>query len=161
MGGHQEWSSFETVSFVSVQVLSAGADGLVKLWDARTSECVNTFDEHEDRIWAMAAAGSEDQHMASASADGKLVVWQDCTQAELDTAADQLQQTAAQQQLLSNAIKVGCSLLTTALLLCASMDSTSSGLSKSTHTGSLGASFGQLCTGCLLPSVLLARASLP
>lgn len=89
-----------------MQVLSAGADGLVKLWNARTSECMNTFDEHEDRIWAIAAAGRDDQHVASASADGKLVVWQDCTQAESDAAADQLQQLAAQQQLLSNAIKV-------------------------------------------------------
>ncbi len=67
---------------------------------------MNTFDEHEDRIWALAAAGKQDQHMASASADGKLVVWQDHTQAESDAAADQLQQTAAQQQQLSNAIKV-------------------------------------------------------
>ncbi len=60
----------------------------------------------KDRIWALAAAGKQDQHMASASADGKLVVWQDHTQAESDAAADQLQQTAAQQQQLSNAIKV-------------------------------------------------------
>ena len=91
---------------MALQILSAGADGLVKLWNARTSECMNTFDEHEDRIWALAAAGKQDQHMASASADGKLVVWQDHTQAESDAAADQLQQTAAQQQQLSNAIKV-------------------------------------------------------
>ena len=106
---------------MGVQVLSAGADGLVKLWNARTSECVNTFDEHEDRIWAVAAAGSEDQHMASASAEGKLVVWQDCTQAESDAAADQLQRTAAQQQLLSNAIKVSSALLSPALPVFASI----------------------------------------
>ena len=89
-----------------MQIISAGADGLVKLWNTRTSECMNTFDEHEDRIWALAAAGRQDQYLASASADGKLIVWQDCTQAEVDTAAEQQQQTAAQQQQLSNALKV-------------------------------------------------------
>lgn len=90
-----------------MQILSAGADGLVKLWSTRTSECINTFDEHEDRIWALAAAGKQDQHLASASADGKLVLWQDCTQADSEAAAVKLQETAAQSQQLSNAIKVG------------------------------------------------------
>ena len=31
-------------------MLSSGADGLLKLWSVRTTECVNTFDEHEDRV---------------------------------------------------------------------------------------------------------------
>lgn len=30
--------------------MSSGADGLLKLWSVRTTECVNTFDEHEDRV---------------------------------------------------------------------------------------------------------------
>ncbi|KAG5188335.1 hypothetical protein JKP88DRAFT_267609 [Tribonema minus] len=42
--------------FVSggAQLLSGGADGLVKLWTIRTSECEGTFDRHNDRAWAMA-----------------------------------------------------------------------------------------------------------
>lgn len=46
------------LSFVSAgtQLLSTGSDGLLKLWSVKTSECLNTFDEHEDKVWALAAA---------------------------------------------------------------------------------------------------------
>jgi WD40 repeat protein len=27
-----------------------GADGLVKLWTIKSSECVNTFDHHDDKV---------------------------------------------------------------------------------------------------------------
>ena len=37
------------------QVVSAGADGLVKLWGVRTSECTATFDEHEGKVGARRA----------------------------------------------------------------------------------------------------------
>jgi WD40 repeat protein len=36
--------------FGRAQVVSAGADGLVKLWGVRTSECTATFDEHEGKV---------------------------------------------------------------------------------------------------------------
>jgi hypothetical protein len=29
---------------------AAGADGLVKLWTIRTNECINTFDDHTDKV---------------------------------------------------------------------------------------------------------------
>lgn len=45
-----------------LQVVSAGADGLVKLWSVRTSECTATFDEHEGKVWALAAAGLQSLH---------------------------------------------------------------------------------------------------
>ena len=32
------------------QVVSAAADGLVKVWDSRTEECVATLDGHEDKV---------------------------------------------------------------------------------------------------------------
>ena len=32
------------------QVVSASADGLVKVWDSRTEECVATLDGHEDKV---------------------------------------------------------------------------------------------------------------
>ena len=34
----------------AVQLLSSGADGLVKLWSVRTTECLNTFDGHDDKV---------------------------------------------------------------------------------------------------------------
>lgn len=35
------------------QILSGGADGLVKLWNVASGECVNTFDQHEDKVRAL------------------------------------------------------------------------------------------------------------
>lgn len=37
---------------LAVQVLSGGADGLLKMWNVASGECVNTFDEHEDKVTA-------------------------------------------------------------------------------------------------------------
>ena len=31
-------------------MVSTGADGLVKLWGVRTSECTATFDEHDGKV---------------------------------------------------------------------------------------------------------------
>lgn len=40
------------LSFLSAgtQLLSSGADGLLKLWSVRTAECTATFDAHEDKV---------------------------------------------------------------------------------------------------------------
>lgn len=51
-------------------MLSAGADGLVKLWSLRTGECVNTFDEHEGKIWAMSSGGKAEALLVSGGAQG-------------------------------------------------------------------------------------------
>ncbi len=48
-----------------LQVLSSGADGLVKLWSCRTGECANTFDEHAGKIWALATAGEGEKMIAT------------------------------------------------------------------------------------------------
>jgi U3 small nucleolar RNA-associated protein 13 len=32
------------------QLVSAAADGLVKVWDSRTEECITTLDGHEDKV---------------------------------------------------------------------------------------------------------------
>lgn len=37
-----------------VQLLSVSSDGLMKLWTMRSQECEATFDEHNDRVWALA-----------------------------------------------------------------------------------------------------------
>ena len=41
-------------TYNSMQVISGSADGLVRLWDVRSGECVRTFDKHTDKIWALA-----------------------------------------------------------------------------------------------------------
>lgn len=64
-----------------MQLLSSGADGLVKLWTIRTNECVSTFDEHEDRVWAL-TTDEEDKYMVTGGGDSKIVIWQDVTEQE-------------------------------------------------------------------------------
>lgn len=58
------------------QLISAASDGLVKLWNISNNECVNTFDEHDDKIWAFCMSKDEKKFVTGA-ADGKLVVWKD------------------------------------------------------------------------------------
>jgi len=50
--GHD--SSVLRAEFISqgMQLVTAGADGLLKLWSIKTSECTATFDDHDGRIWA-------------------------------------------------------------------------------------------------------------
>jgi WD40 repeat protein len=50
-------------------VLSAGADGLVKLWSLRTGECVNTFDEHTGKIWAMTSGGKTESMLVTGTCE--------------------------------------------------------------------------------------------
>ena len=35
-----------------LELLSAGGDGLIKLWNISKGTCVNTFEKHEGIIWA-------------------------------------------------------------------------------------------------------------
>lgn len=52
------------------QLVSSGADGLLKLWSTSDGEAVNTFDGHEDKVWALAVRppGSVAEPKASATA---------------------------------------------------------------------------------------------
>jgi U3 small nucleolar RNA-associated protein 13 len=52
--GHD--SSVLRAEFISqgMQLITAGADGLLKLWNIKTSECMTTLDDHDGRIWALA-----------------------------------------------------------------------------------------------------------
>jgi U3 small nucleolar RNA-associated protein 13 len=52
-----------------MQVLSGSADGLVRLWNVGTGECVATFDEHQDKVWALAVPSEANiKALASAAA---------------------------------------------------------------------------------------------
>ncbi len=30
--------------------ISSGSDGLIKIWNVKTNECINTMDEHVDKV---------------------------------------------------------------------------------------------------------------
>lgn len=51
-------ASVLSVTFVSAgaQLVSGGADGLLKLWTLRSDECEATLDAHTDKVWALTTA---------------------------------------------------------------------------------------------------------
>lgn len=112
-----------------VQVASAAGDGLVKVWDAQSSECAATLDNHIDRVWALAvkpapvlAAGEqsakhadiiEDEEssgqtssveLVSGSADSTLTFWHDTTATTAQRATTQATARIEQDQQLQNHI---------------------------------------------------------
>ena len=95
-----------------------GADGLVRLWDVRSGECVGTFDEHADRVWALAVAREEEgeegvqggeaassllpekAYFFSGGSDSRLLLWRDDTlQQEQERVQEQELTILAEQQL--------------------------------------------------------------
>lgn len=46
------------MAFVSsgAQLVSGGADGLLKIWTVRSDECEATLDAHTDKVWALTTA---------------------------------------------------------------------------------------------------------
>lgn len=90
----------------AVQVVSAGADGLVKLWGVRSSECTATFDEHDGKVWALTVAGEQDAVLATGGADARVNIWRDCTAEDEAAAVTTRTQAVVKAQELSNALKV-------------------------------------------------------
>lgn len=64
------------------QLLSCGADGLIKLWDYKQGEIIKSLDNHDQRIWAMDLK-NDGEYFTTADADGKLSFWTDNTEEEV------------------------------------------------------------------------------
>lgn len=98
-----------------MQVLSCGGDALVKLWDVHSAECINTFDEHEDRIWTLKTSGADEGRMITGGSDSILTVWKNTTIEDEEIEASKLVEETVKEQELSNALEVqiwcntGCS----------------------------------------------------
>ncbi|EME39592.1 hypothetical protein DOTSEDRAFT_56926 [Dothistroma septosporum NZE10] len=113
-----------------VQVASAAGDGLVKVWDAQSSECAATLDNHIDRVWALAIKptktndnkkntttdetdeadeeGDSDQsslELVSGSADSTLTFWLDTTALTAQEATTKATARIEQDQELQNHIR--------------------------------------------------------
>ncbi|RKF61027.1 putative U3 small nucleolar RNA-associated protein 13 [Erysiphe neolycopersici] len=86
-----------------VQVVSAGGDGLVKVWDVNNGEVACTLDNHEDRVWAL-TMNPRTNMIISGSGDSTVTFWRDTsafTQAATIAAATQF---VEQEQQLQNYI---------------------------------------------------------
>jgi len=62
-------------------MISSGSDGLLKLWNIKSNECVATFDNHEDKVWALTVK-QDGQYIVSGSADSKITFWEDISEKE-------------------------------------------------------------------------------
>jgi U3 small nucleolar RNA-associated protein 13 len=61
-----------------MQLISAGSDGLVKVWTIKSNECASTLDNHTEKVWALAVRKDENM-VASAGADSVINFWEDIT----------------------------------------------------------------------------------
>ncbi|KAK3373827.1 WD40-repeat-containing domain protein [Lasiosphaeria ovina] len=89
-----------------VEFASAGADSLVKVWDANLGETECTLDNHEDRLWTL-AIHPRTNTIVSGGSDSKITFWKDTTsetQAAVSQAALKL---VEQEQELENYIHAG------------------------------------------------------
>ena len=71
-------------------------------------QCVNTFDKHDDRVWALAVRqardGSGDVEMVTGGSDSVLNVWADVTAEEAEEAMLESEAKLLKQQELYNAM---------------------------------------------------------
>jgi U3 small nucleolar RNA-associated protein 13 len=80
--GHS--NSILRVGFINsgLQVVSAGSDGLMKIWDLKRNECLATLDEHSDRIWALVIQNDGDR-IITGDASAIIKIWKDSTDDEI------------------------------------------------------------------------------
>jgi U3 small nucleolar RNA-associated protein 13 len=89
-----------------VQVVSAGGDGLVKVWDANTGEVECTLDNHEDRVWALTIHPATNM-IVSGSGDSTVTFWKDTTSETQAASTALATQFVEQEQELQNYIHAG------------------------------------------------------
>jgi WD40 repeat protein len=76
--GHASWVSSVDATADGRTVLSGGADGALKLWDASTGRCLRTIQAHSE--WVTSARLSADcRHALSGSADRTVRLWETAT----------------------------------------------------------------------------------
>ncbi len=90
----------------TVQIASAGGDGLIKIWDANTGEPTATLDNHSDRIWAL-TVNPDTNGLISGGGDSTITFWKDTTATTLATTAAAATARVEQEQQLQNHIHSG------------------------------------------------------
>ena len=87
-------------------IVSAGSDGLVKIWDPLTSLPLTTLDNHTDRIWAL-AFNPATRTLVSGGGDGVVTFWKDTSKETAAATSKALTERVEQDQQLQNCIREG------------------------------------------------------
>ncbi|KAH6636976.1 WD40-repeat-containing domain protein [Chaetomium tenue] len=96
----------ETAAKKRIQFASAGADSLVKVWDAQLGETECTLDNHEDRLWTL-AVHPKTNTLVSGGSDSKVTFWKDTTSETQAAATSAALKLVEQEQELENYIHAG------------------------------------------------------
>lgn len=88
----------------SNEILSCGADGLVKIWDMNSGEIIVTLDAHDDKIWSISVK-DHGKNFISADSEGKITLWEDNTLELLKKKQKDGKLLVEQQQSLLNYIR--------------------------------------------------------
>lgn len=87
-------------------IASAGGDGLLKVWDVSSGECLTTLDNHTDRIWALTANPSTGT-LVSGGGDSVVTFWKDTSSQTAAATSAAATQRVEQDQELQNYIHRG------------------------------------------------------
>ncbi|KAK0615903.1 quinon protein alcohol dehydrogenase-like superfamily [Bombardia bombarda] len=96
----------ENNSKKKIQFASAGADSLVKIWDANSGETECTLDNHEDRLWTLAVSPQTNM-LVSGGSDSKITFWKDTTAETQAAQSDAALRLIEQEQQLENYMHAG------------------------------------------------------
>ncbi|KAK3325538.1 quinon protein alcohol dehydrogenase-like superfamily [Apodospora peruviana] len=96
----------ENKSKQPVLFASAGADSLVKVWDANLGETECTLDNHEDRLWTL-TVHPKTNTIVSGGSDSKVTFWRDTTSETQAAASQAALKLVEQEQQLENYMYAG------------------------------------------------------
>lgn len=88
-----------------LQCLSCASDGLIKVWNVKTEECMDTLDGHEDRIWGLECFQDGDV-IISGAADSLICFWKDWTIQEEEGKVKERQEEVEREQQFVNLLAV-------------------------------------------------------
>jgi len=71
--GHTDYVKDIKLTNDEKYLLSASLDKTIKLWNLKKRKCLNTFEKHTDRVFALEVIDQE--HFVSGSANGELFLW--------------------------------------------------------------------------------------
>ena len=64
-----------TLPYVIYVIICSDDSGLVKLWNIKDNELVGTFEQHDERCWALTCDKSNQDRMITGCAGATITVW--------------------------------------------------------------------------------------